>query len=82
MLDDLNPKKQTSRYAWASVEEVVRALQGLKGETTDSVLCLEISSSHGIAKDLVHKQLQQNDALTFLRPEKGKWKIPTLEHDL
>lgn len=82
MLDDLNPKKQTSRYAWAGVEEVVRVLQGLGGETSDSVLCMEIAGTHGIAKDLVHKQLQQNDDLTFLRPEKGKWKIPTREFDL
>jgi hypothetical protein len=82
MLDDVNPKKQTSRYSWASVEEVVRVLQGLHGETSDSMLCQEISGTHGIAKDLVHKQLQQNDALTFLRPEKGKWKIPNREYDL
>jgi hypothetical protein len=81
-LADLNPKKQTSRYAWASVEEVVRVLQGLGGEASDSVLCLEIASKHGIAKDLVHKQLQQNDALTFLRPTKGIWKIPKQEFDL
>lgn len=81
-LADLNPKKQTSRYAWASVEEVLRVLQGLGGESSDSVLCMEIAGTHGIAKDLVHKQLQQNDALTFLRPEKGKWKIPAREFDL
>jgi hypothetical protein len=81
-LADLNPKKQTSRYAWASVEEVVRVLQGLGGETTDSVLCMEIAGAHGLEKDLVHKQLHQNDALTFMRPEKGKWKIPAREHDL
>lgn len=81
-LEDMNPKKQTSRYQWASVEEVVRMLQGLGGETSDSVFCLEIASKHGLAKDLVRKQLQQNDALTFLRPVPGKWKIPTQEYDL
>jgi hypothetical protein len=81
-LADLNPKKQSSRYAWASVEEVVRVLQGLNGETSDSVLCMEIAGTHGLEKDLVHKQLQQNDALTFLRPERGKWKIPNREYDL
>lgn len=82
MLHDANSKKQTSRYAWASVEEVLRVLQGLGGETSDGVLCMEIAGTHGIAKDLVHKQLQQNDDLTFLRPEKGKWKIPAREFDL
>jgi hypothetical protein len=50
MLDDLNPKKQTSRYAWASVEEVVRVLQGLGGDTSDSVLCMEIAGAHGLDK--------------------------------
>ncbi len=82
MLNDTNPKKQTSRYGWASVEEVLRVLQGLGGETSDGVLCMEIAGTHGIAKDLVHKQLQQNDDLTFLRPMQGKWKIPAREFDL
>lgn len=82
MLNDTNPKKQTSRYQWASVEEVTRVLMGLGGETSDSVLCLEIASTHGIEKDLVHRQLQQNDDLTFMRPERGKWKIPAREYDL
>lgn len=81
-LADVNSKKPTSRYAWASVEEVVSVLQGLGGETSDSVLCLEISSAHGIAKDLVRKQLHLNDALTFLRPTNGQWKIPNREYDL
>lgn len=81
-LDDLNPKKQSSRYAWASVEEVLRVLQGLDGETTDSVLVQEIAGTHGLEKDIVHRQLSQNDALTFLRPSKGQWKIPSREYDL
>jgi hypothetical protein len=81
-LADLNPKKQSSRYAWASVEEVVRVLQGLGGETSDSVLCMEIAGTHGLEKNLVHKQLYHNDALTFLRQERGVWKIPVREYDL
>lgn len=81
-LADLNPKKQSSRYAWASVEEVVRVLQGLGGEASDSVLVMEIAGAHGLEKDLVQKQLKQNDALTFLRPTKGQWKIPAREYDL
>jgi hypothetical protein len=81
-LDDINPKKQTSRYAWASAEEVTGILNGNGGEMTDAVLCQEIAGKYGIAKDLVHKQLSQNDALTFLRPTKGIWKIPVQEHDL
>lgn len=81
-LADADPKKQSSRYAWASVEEVVRMLETLGGETSDSVLCLEIAGAHGLDKDLVRRQLQKNDDLTFLRPEKGKWKIPGREYDL
>jgi hypothetical protein len=81
-LADANPKKQSSRYSWASVEEVTRVLMGLNGETSDSVLFAEIAGAHGIDKDLVRKQLSQSDDLTFLRPEKGKWKIPSREYDL
>lgn len=82
-LADMNPKKQTSRYSWASVEEVVAVLQGLGGETSDGVLFQEISSKHGSIDNLmVREQLYKNDALTFLRPEKGKWKIPVREYDL
>jgi len=82
MLEELNPKKQTSRYAWASVEEVVRVLQAEGGETSDSVLIQEIAGAHGLEKELVHKQLHKNDELAFLRPEKGIWKIPKREYDL
>lgn len=81
-LADAAPKKNGSRYGWASVEEVVRALEGLGGETSDIVLYTEIAMAHGIDKDLVRKQLSQNDALTFLRPTKGKWAIPKREYDL
>jgi hypothetical protein len=81
-LAELNPKKQTSRYGWASVDEVVAMLQGLGGETTDSVLFSEIAGKHGLDKQLVRDQLRKNDALTFLRPTEGKWAIPNREYDL
>lgn len=82
LADPVSEKKQASRYAWASVEEVVKVLEGLGGETSEMVLSLEIASMHGIDKDMVRKQLNQNDALTWLRPEKGKWTIPKREYDL
>ena len=81
-LTDASPKKNGSRYAWASIEEVVRTLESLEGETSDIVLFTEISSTLGIDKDLVRKQLNANEALTFLRPTKGKWAIPKREFDL
>lgn len=81
-LADNAPKSNGSRYSWASVEEVVRTLEGLGGETSHEVLVMEIAMTHGIEKDLVRKQLAKNDALTFLKPTKGKWAIPKREYDL
>ena len=81
-LADANPKKTSNRYAWASVEEVVRVLEGLGGETSEYVLLQEIAGTHGIDQDLVRKQLVNNEALTFLRPSKGLWAIPKREYDL
>lgn len=81
-LADATPKSNGSRYSWASVEEVVRVLEGLGGETSEQVLVMEIAGTHGIDKDLVRKQLAKNEALTFLKPTKGKWAIPKREYDL
>lgn len=81
-LADANPKKTTSRYSWASIEEVVRVLDGLGGETSQQILVMEIASTHGLDKDLVRKQLAANDDLTFLRPTTGKWALPKREFDL
>ena len=82
-LADADPaKKQTSRYGWASVEEVVKVLESLGGETSEMILAQEIASMHGIDKDLVKKQLGQNDELTWLRPSTGKWVVPKREYDL
>lgn len=83
LADAAAPKgKANSRYAWASVEEVIRALEGLGGETSSEVLASEIAGAHGIDKDLVRQQLSRNDALAFLRPTKGKWAMPKREFDL
>lgn len=81
-LADAAPKSNGSRYSWASVEEVVRMLEGLGGETSEQVLVMEIAGTHGLDKDLVRKQLQKNEDLTFLKPTKGKWAIPKREYDL
>lgn len=81
-LADTAQKNNGSRYAWAGVEEVVKVLESLGGETSDQVLEQEIASSLGIDKMLVRKQLAKNDALTWLRPAKGKWAIPSREYDL
>ena len=82
-LADADPKKKSgSRYGWASVEEVVKVLESLGGEASETVLAQEIAGMHGIDKDLVKKQLNQNDDLTWLRPERGKWLMPKREYDL
>lgn len=82
-LADMAPAKaQTSRYAWASVEEVTKVLATLGGETSSHVLEVEIAGMHGIDKDVVRKQLAKNEALTFLRPAPGRYAIPKVEFDL
>lgn len=81
-LADVTPKSSGSHYAWASVEEVVRTLEGLGGEAGDRILEMEIARMHGLDKILVRQQLDKNDALAFLRPTKGKWAIPKREYDL
>jgi hypothetical protein len=60
----------------------VKVLESLGGEASETVLAQEIAGMHGIDKDLVKKQLNQNDDLTWLRPERGKWLIPKREYDL
>lgn len=82
MLAEPAQKKATSRYAWASVEEIVRVLETLGGATSQQVLIMEIASAHGIDKDLVRKQLDKNPELVFLRPTTGQWAIPKREYDL
>lgn len=80
--DDAKGKEQSSRYAWAQVDEVLKVLESLKGETSDSVLHMTIAGMYGIDRDLVKKQLDKNTSLVFLRPERGKWVIPKMEYDL
>jgi len=76
-LADSDPKKKTSsRYAWASVEEVVKVLESLNGETSTAYLAQSIASQHGIDRELVVKQLGLNDELTWLKPSPGKWAMP------
>ena len=60
----------------------MKILETMGGETSESVLTLEIASAHGIDRQMVQRTLAKNDDLTFLRPEKGKWKIPKREYDL
>jgi len=82
VLADIGGKKQGSRYAWASVEEVTKVLQSMGGETSHSLLAQEIAGMHGLDADLVKKQLSKNDELTWLKPSAGKWAIPMREYDL
>ena len=81
MVEDI-PKGQSSRYAWASLEEVVTILETMGGSCAESTLAQEIAGKHGIDKSLVRKQLNLNATLAFLRPMPGQWKIPKIEFDL
>ena len=56
-------------------------IEGLGGETNDLMLEMEIASMHSVDKAVVKQQLK-SDALSWLRPTKGKWAIPKREFDL
>jgi len=71
-----------SRYGWASAQEVVKTLEGLGGRATMGTLAQEIAGRFGIDVELVRKQLFKNDDLTWLRPDKNNWAIPTQDYDL
>ena len=73
---------EKSRYGWASVEEVVKVIESLGGETSDAMLAQEIAGAHGIDSNVVKAKLGKGDELTWLRPSKGKWAIPKREFDL
>lgn len=76
------PVKGKPKHSWASEEEVVKVLNGLGGAASESILCAEIAGNLGIDSDLVRRQLNANEALTWLRPSKGQWVIPVREFDL
>lgn len=76
------PVKGKPKHSWASEEEVVKVLNGLGGAASESILCAEIAGNLGIDGDLVRRQLNANEALTWLRPSKGQWVIPVREFDL
>jgi hypothetical protein len=82
LVDNASEKKQGSRFPWASVSDVVGTLNNLGGNASHSVLVMEIASAHGIDTGLVRKQLERNDELAFLRPDKQNWAIPSQEFDL
>lgn len=74
--------KKSSRYAWASVSDVVAMLGTLGGKASHGVLCMEISKANGIELELVRRQLSANPDLAFLRPNASNWAIPSQEFDL
>lgn len=78
-LAEVTKEGGTSRYAWASVEEVTKALTLLGGSASMQVLCMEIARHHGIDNELVRKQLGKNSELSWLRPDRNTWKIPSVQ---
>lgn len=75
-------KGKSSRFPWASVEEVVRVLQSMGGEASTGIFLQEIAGQNGIDGDLVRRELDKNKDLKFLRPDNKIWKIPVMEYDL
>jgi hypothetical protein len=79
---EIEHKPGKSRYDWASTKEVVRTLESMNGKASTSTLVQEIAGRYGLDTDLVRRQLQRNDDLAWLRPDKNTWAIPTQEYDL
>ena len=70
-----------SRYAWASVEGVVATLTAMGGTAALGVLAQQIAGNHGIAKELVEKQLRKAENLKWLRSGTN-WVLPNTDYDL
>lgn len=79
---EIEHKAGKSRYDWASTKEVVKALEGMGGKASMSTLVQEIAGRFGLDSDLVRRQLQKNDELAWLRPDRNLWAIPSQEYDL
>jgi hypothetical protein len=71
-----------SRYTWAGIEEVTQLLSGLGGKASMSIVVAEIAGTHGLEKDVVRKQLNNNSELSWLRAGANDWAIPQREYDL
>lgn len=73
-----------SKYSWATVPEVVKVLNTLKGTTSTSVLVQTISGAHGIDPDVVRRQLSKGEKgdLGFLKSDKNTWALPKQDYDL
>lgn len=70
------------KYGWASVEEIVRVLEGLGGSANSAILSQTIASNHAIDIAVVRKQILYSDELKWLHPTGQQWAIPKLEYDL
>lgn len=71
----IEQKPGKSRYDWATLPEVVRALTVLGGKASFSILAQDISSRHDVDTDLVRKQLLKSEELKWLR-DGNNWVIP------
>lgn len=74
-------KKSGPRYSWAGVDEVVRLLNEMGGQSGHRMFVQEIASKHGIEDAIVFRALDNPD-LAWLRPDKNTWKIPKQDYDL
>lgn len=65
--------KTSSKYSWASVEEVVKVLTTLGGSASQAILIAEIAKANNVERPDVRKQLNRSD-LAWLHTG-DKWAI-------
>lgn len=79
------PQGQSSRYPWASAQEVAAILTDkLNGASSTAYLVAAIAGEHGLDQSTVRKQLLKSGELAFLRVDANNWKVPGtgMEFDL
>ena len=81
MLADTDARQATSRYAWASAEEIIKTISALGGSVYHGILLQTIAGANGVDQALVKKQIDREE-LSWLRPDAKTWAIPQRDYDL
>lgn len=71
------------RADWASVEEVLKILEGCPDRSTSTAVIVQtIFGKYGVEQNKIRAALAKNDDLTFLRPDANTYRIPKQAYDL
>lgn len=80
---DIEQKAGKPRNDWASLEEVLKILEGCPDNSTStSVVVQTLVGKYNVDHQKVRAALLKNDDLTFLRPNPNIYRIPKQEYDL